>query len=388
MLYCEPCGDIFLGGYRRSLGANNWSLVPDDPNIERAPDHSANDRTYDNYAVYWPARLANSTLRQPQRTSWRQEGVQRQWRMARYDNRTGEIEIARRSSDAAGWMYHVADLHKNPVPPRALVPSARNERPSVCPHCEADWSRMTSFAPIRTQRTGFQKVAQVLSDSLLREIAPPHVQAGRPIEDPQRKLVLFSDSRQDAAKLAVGVAKSHWLDALRQALVGAMKDSTRAPIAFEKQVQGVALCVGDEALASAFAIGRQSEAMAIIASRNPTMAAMPSAIGGLTMRQLADRTLGHARLGLSKSIDLEQDAARRLLMAGMNPGGVDRSVMWTNLEDHLGEWQRLFDWALLPPSYRPGLVGRRPITVHASRRLLVRRSRSRCSREAGATWSR
>ena len=87
---------------------------------------------------------------------------------------------------------------------------------------------MTSSAPIRTQRTGFQKVAQVLSDSLLREIAPPEVEVGRPVEDPRRKLVLFSDSRQDAAKLAVGVAKSHWLDAIRQALVGGMEDSTRA----------------------------------------------------------------------------------------------------------------------------------------------------------------
>src|SRR3546814_10852391 len=104
--------------------------------------------------------------------------------------------------------------HHTPVPPRALIPRSRNDRPSVCPHCEADWSRMTSSAPIRTQRTGFQKVAQVLSDSLLREIAPPEVQAGRPVEDPRRKLVLFSDSRQDAAKLAVGVAKSHWLDAI------------------------------------------------------------------------------------------------------------------------------------------------------------------------------
>lgn len=63
-------------GYRRTLG-QNWSLVPDDPNIEKAPDHSANDRNYDNYAVYWPARLADGTLRQPQRSTWRQEGVHR-----------------------------------------------------------------------------------------------------------------------------------------------------------------------------------------------------------------------------------------------------------------------------------------------------------------------
>lgn len=357
MLYCEPCGDIFLGGYRRTLGQNSWSLVPDDPNIEKAPDHSANDRSYDNYAVYWPARLGDGTLRQPQRNSWRQEGVQRQWRMARYDHRTGEIEIARRTADAVGWLYHVPDLHLNPVPPRALVQSARSERPSICPHCEADWSRMTSSAPIRTQRTGFQKVAQVLSDSLLREIAPPEIQSGRPVEDSRRKLVLFSDSRQDAAKLAVGVAKSHWLDAIRQALVGGMEDSTRAAIAFELQVQGGTLSPDDAALASVFAIGRQREANAILASRILTMAAMPSGVGGLTMKQLADRTLAHARSGLSKATDLEEDAARRLLMAGMNPGGVDRSVMWTDLDDQRGEWQRLFDWALVPPDYRPGLSG-------------------------------
>lgn len=357
MLYCEPCGDIFFGGYRRDLGQNSWSLVPDDPNIEKAPDHSANDRSYDNYAVYWPARTADGALRQPQRNSWSQERVQRRWRMARYDHRTGELEIARRSADATGWLYHVADLHRNPVPARALVPSARTERPSICPHCEADWSRMASSAPVRTQRTGFQKIAQVLSDSLLREIAPPRLDAGRPVEDPQRKLVLFSDSRQDAAKLAVGVAKSHWLDALRQALVSGMEDSTRAALAFDRQVQNQPLNADDSALAAAFVTGRQAEATAIMASHspNPAMAAMPSAFGGLTMRQLADRVLGHARAGLSKATDLEHDAARRLLMTGMNPGGVDRSVMWTDVDELRGEWQRLFDWALVPPAYRPAL---------------------------------
>ncbi|QFI67983.1 DEAD/DEAH box helicase [Sinorhizobium alkalisoli] len=355
MLYCEPCGDIFLGGYRRVLSQNSWSLVPDDPNIEKAPDHSANDRSYDNFAVYWPARLADGTLRQPQRSTWSQERVRRDWRMARYDHRTGEIEVARRAADATGWLYHVADLHQNPVPPRAQAPSIRSERPSVCPHCEADWSRMASSAPIRTQRTGFQKVAQVLSDSLLREIAPPEVEAGHPVEDPRRKLVLFSDSRQDAAKLAVGVAKSHWLDALRQALVSGMDDSTRAALAFEQQVHGVALSAEDAALAGMFATGRQSEAMAIMAAQNPALAGMPSAVGGLTMRQLADRTLGHARLGLSRATDLEEDAARRLLTTGMNPGGVDRSVMWTDLSENQGQWQHLFDWALVPPSYRAAL---------------------------------
>ena len=39
---------------------------------------------------------SDGTLRQPQRDNWRQEGVQRHWRMAAFDHRTGEIRVARR----------------------------------------------------------------------------------------------------------------------------------------------------------------------------------------------------------------------------------------------------------------------------------------------------
>src|SRR5262249_43995368 len=193
--------------------------------------------TYENYAVYWPALAADGSLRQPQRDTWTQERVQRRWSMAAFDHQTGEMRIARRRAEATGWIYHVPDLHRVPVPSRANAASARNDRPSLCPHCEANWAAMASVAPIRTQRTGFQKTAQVLSDSLLREIAPPQGTEGSPPEDTRRKLVLFSDSRQDAAKLAVGVAKSHWLDALRQAVVEAMRKKTRAVLAFAREAQ-------------------------------------------------------------------------------------------------------------------------------------------------------
>ena len=63
-----------------------------------------------------------------------------------------------------------------------------------------------SKSPIETQRTGFTKVNQVLADSLLRQFP----------SDRERKLVLFSDSRQDAAKLSAGVELSHYLDTIRQ----------------------------------------------------------------------------------------------------------------------------------------------------------------------------
>ena len=45
----------------------------------------------------------------------------------------------------------------------------------------------------------------------------------------------------------------------------------------------------------------------------------------------------------------------------MNPGGVDRSVTWTDLEEQQGDWQRLFDWRL-----EPARVPQRPVSGRAA----------------------
>ena len=357
MLYCEPCGDIFLGGFRRELQQNVWALVPDDPNLENAPDHSASDRNYDNYGVYWPARKVDGRLIEPQRGTWTQEGVRRNWRIAAYDHRTGELRIATRRAEATGWIYHVSDLHRKPVPRRAGVPSARNERPAVCPQCDANWSALVASAPIRTQRTGFQKVAQVLSDSIIRDIAPPEATSERSSEDETRKLVMFSDSRQDAAKLAVGVAKSHWQDAVRQALVDALGDMARGVTEYKRQVQKESLTEYETTLANRFSTARPREAQAILSSQFDGLRDGPSGIGDLTMQELAEQVLAHAGAGLGRATDLESEVGRRLLAAGMNPGGVDRSVTWTDPDEHEGEWTSLFDWERSPPDYRQGLSG-------------------------------
>lgn len=357
MLYCEPCGDVFLGGYRRPLppDANVWSLVPDDPDLERAPDRSAENRRYHNYAVYWPGRVGEKPIRKPQRASWTLDGVRREWRMAHYDHHTGELRIATRTTHATGWIYHVRDLHRDPVPKRASVASARNDRPSICPNCEANWGGMGT-SPIRTQRTGFQKTAQVLSDALLREVAPLSPSATAVGEDARRKLVLFSDSRQDAAKLAVGVAKSHWLDAHRQVLVESMRDCTLAPVAFERQARGRPPRPGEQELADRFMASRSEEALAIQLSLDPRWRERPSGAGGMTIQQVAERVLALARAGLSRASDLEAESGLRLLATGMNPGGVERSVAWTDLEEEQGPWQKLFDWERSPPVYRDALA--------------------------------
>ena len=72
--YCEACGEIFFGGYRRDTSnPNEWYLSPDHPNLETAPDLASFDRDYDRYAVFWPVpgNLAPATAQ------WTQDGIGR-----------------------------------------------------------------------------------------------------------------------------------------------------------------------------------------------------------------------------------------------------------------------------------------------------------------------
>src|SRR5262249_20333306 len=80
--------------------------------------------------------------------------------------------------------------------------------PGKCARCDADWRR-GRFTPLGPHATGVQKVNQVLADGLMRQTTVPG----------SRKLVVFTDSRQDAAKLAAGIALDHYRDLVRQALM-------------------------------------------------------------------------------------------------------------------------------------------------------------------------
>jgi hypothetical protein len=179
-LYCESCGEVLCGGYRRKTGLNNneWYLSPDHPNLEASPDMASFDRDYLQYAVYWPA----SAGAQPASPQWSQDTVPRAWRPARFTPADGKVQLG-----GPGFLYYVPPMHGANPPP---VESANQAYPSRCPRCDADWSRRQIRSPVRTLRTGFQKIAQVLSDALLRDISD--TSAGS-----LRKLVVFSDRLLD-----------------------------------------------------------------------------------------------------------------------------------------------------------------------------------------------
>src|SRR5205807_10620694 len=104
LLYCEACGEVFFGGYRRETGLNpnEWYLSPDHPDLEASPDIASLDRDYLRYAVYWPAGpgLAHATMQ------WTQDGTPRAWRAASFTPADGKVALG-----GPGYLYYVSAMH-------------------------------------------------------------------------------------------------------------------------------------------------------------------------------------------------------------------------------------------------------------------------------------
>ena len=217
--------------------------------------------------------------------------------------------------------------------------SARQAYPSRCPRCDADWSRRTRLAsPVRVMRTGFQKIAQVLSDALLRQMPQTTQQSNR-------KLVVFSDSRQDAAKLSAGMRFAHYRDALRQSLAGAIRTAGRGTLAFRDQLSGQTLDGERQRLSAEFAATHPTEAQILLGAANAAFANLPApGAGQLTYAQASQQILLRGEHGPFPVSQLTVDIAARLLARGMNPGGFGQDVLWTDAAQHRGPWRELFEW--------------------------------------------
>ena len=212
LIVCEVCGDVFLGGYKSTRKLSNLTidiLTPDQPNLEGIPDLVVMNQRYSNYRVFWP--LPGETpawTTQPQVLEWTADKIKRQWVKAKLDKQTGVLfqnATPPKTDEIPGWLYQVKgdDLDQPALPTK-------------CPRCDADYGKREKFpTPLRIHRTGFQKACQVIASGLLREMPAPS-QKGL---GSSRKLVIFSDSRQDAAKLAAGMELDHYRDMVRLLLI-------------------------------------------------------------------------------------------------------------------------------------------------------------------------
>ncbi|WLT37186.1 hypothetical protein NON20_14470 [Synechocystis sp. B12] len=237
LLVCESCGDVLLGGFSKSISSQSNTklrevLTPDQPDLEGIPDQVVLTKKYGKYRVFWPIpKTQKSWLdTEPFDKEWTVNEIKCKWSGAKFSPVTGIISIinsidAKRgkisNEEIPGWLYTIPEQI-------GKEDSTLNALPTKCPRCYADYKNRPIPSPIRSHRTGFAKASQVLASALLREM--PLLQ--NIDQGSSRKLVIFSDSRQDAAKLAAGMQRDHYQDMVRSVLFKNLDDYWDDLVAF------------------------------------------------------------------------------------------------------------------------------------------------------------
>ena len=212
LAYCEACGELFVGGRRSvdtDLGATE--LLSSAPNLEDLPEASATTNyeslSHSQFALFWPR---SAVARDG-------ESNHEEWVDATLDTRNGIVAPGRAegTSRVPGRLFHFSTM----VPgPSIHLPGSAS--PRCCPSCGTDYTRrqpgMGSLSPIRSFRTGFAKTSQLLATELFSLLHASGDSA---------KSVVFSDSRQDAARAALDIERRHHQDTRRQVLVEALRET-------------------------------------------------------------------------------------------------------------------------------------------------------------------
>lgn len=319
LLYCQTCGELLLGGYR-SPDANPLSqhLVSTVTDLEALPDAAPDGRNAANYTVYWPHPGGY-----PVPKGWTAESNQLQFSFQPVRLHPGDGELVGDGREPTGYAYRI----KAPDP-------ARTERlpatPSRCPHCGDDWrvrypgastDSQLSRSPVRTSGTGFEKTNQVLVDELTRALGA------------RRKLVMFTDSRQDAARLAAGLERSHYQDLVRQLVTADLPgppDDTLLELA-AGYLSGEDASAAAERAAESLPLTPRLTA-ALVAARHGRATSEQQQLLDTTRRQLHDMRPSLA--GLAAGV------APRLLDLGIHPAGPRLSLYQADGRP----WTALYDW--------------------------------------------
>jgi Lhr-like helicase len=231
-LYCDSCGTLLFGGYRCKANYNKpipglgggdtrIELLPDQSDLSALPDESAindiTDASYKQCAVFWPRPATEDNIPwEPHEFEQRlsiEGNAKATWARGYLDPKTAVIEIVGESAPPVkgaieGRLFHVELRNKENC----------SAMPHLCPNCLEDYGkRKLRPSPIRSFRTGANKLNQILAKELIRQLP-----------EKTRELVAFSDSREGAAVFANDVESAQWKDLLRHSIYSYLIDEAKS----------------------------------------------------------------------------------------------------------------------------------------------------------------
>lgn len=323
LLYCFQCGDISLGGH--VVGERDGGLFVSSQATEpsaRRPQVFQQPRS--KYVWYRPGAL-------PAQPPWSHQvgasKVRFQFVSAALDPRLGFLYPVN-GSDSTGMVVSSAGGDD------ALVPAL----PTTCPHCghrevQRRMGRGTVRSPIRAHTQGASQAAQLLVSEVVRSVGT---------DEASRKTIVFSDSRDDASRTAVGVSSSHFSDLTRQLVQKVLADqsaSTSRLLRDGADPGRIAPHEAGEFLAAAQRYPNIFQAY----QRRHLGVALPDDDG--LIEQFEEEQDAHQALPWA---DVIGRTSERLIRLGVPPGGPRAS-----LQHLISDEEKSWTWAFDPPE--PGL---------------------------------
>ena len=227
LLRCEQCNTVLYGGARNIEGEGSDGPIEtmgvETIDYKKIPYSTgspmAQNKRYIDYVIFWPFSInkrqeSDKSLSGNDKLTWRPITNNNSnsnsnsnsdsicsWALTSLNPKTGQIG----NGGIVGYVYNISN------------PSFHKALPHICPDCRSNYSqRIYSKSPIRNFRSGIHQSNQVLSKELFyqlsEEIKDDSIIGGK-------KLVAFSDSREDAANQAFGIEKEHFRLLVQELLI-------------------------------------------------------------------------------------------------------------------------------------------------------------------------
>lgn len=210
MLYCECCGEVFLSG---KYNNNEERLLPKSVDLSQVPSRRASNEVEqmkgdDLTLLYFSGEAEPSQI--AHRNFALDSGILKvNWRRRYFSPSSGRISES-------------AEVDSVPVLCNPSTPVTAASLPAVCPSCEADYTHKMRKSPIRS----FRAVASRASLMQARKLFSILNKSNSGI--PDASLVVFSDSREEAARISNDVERVHYQDLFRTLLIDEMRRRSNA----------------------------------------------------------------------------------------------------------------------------------------------------------------
>ncbi|MDB9859204.1 DEAD/DEAH box helicase, partial [Flavobacteriaceae bacterium] len=324
-LYCENCGTTFVGGTKIKYTDKRtfWDeIITTPPEIESIPEKSQSAmverRTQFDYAVFWPKYFEGDEI-----IADLIDEKDKTWDKRFLGIFDGKLYSNRKPNTVEGLYFNPNEGNESNEAGTAL--------PHSCPSCAADYQyRKKRKSPVRGFRTGFGKTNQILAKELFTAIPDTAKQP--------RKLVAFSDSREESARFSNDIEKENYNQIIKELLLD-QRDETMFAKEFLNSLEVGNLPLQKELFLKMDDKYARKIKIAYTAINDDVIPAQTQ----------DERLVADVKQATIKLEDLVDKIIFGLVRKGINPAGPASSkeklvVREGNYDERTEHWKDCFDW--------------------------------------------